>query len=298
MDVRADEVKAGLLIVVSLALLSLFLFLIFGINLGQETEQYTTYLGYVGGIQAGTLVKYGGMDVGHVDEILMPDPESSRIGVVLSVDADTPIKVDSRAFITSISLMSDPHIEISTGSPDAALLPPGSILTGKDVLSFTQMAEPLGELNEQVQELLERVVQIFDEENRSHFASMLRQMDSLMVDGRAQFRAVTDNLDSLSRRLTTLSATVNELMTTNRDNLNETLSNLNKTTQETSEAMARVRRMLNNLQGLVDTNSSSIAEIMENFQYASQNLEEFSRMVKERPWMLVRKAAPPEREIR
>ena len=38
-------------------------------------------------------------------------------------------------------------------------------------------------------------------------------------------------------------------------------------------------------------------EIMENFQYASQNFEEFSRLVKERPWLLVRKDAPPERKM-
>jgi hypothetical protein len=36
---------------------------------------------------------------------------------------------------------------------------------------------------------------------------------------------------------------------------------------------------------------------MENFQYASQNKEEFTRTVKERPWLLIRKDAPPERKL-
>jgi hypothetical protein len=51
------------------------------------------------------------------------------------------------------------------------------------------------------------------------------------------------------------------------------------------------------LNQLVSSNSSSLQETMANFESASQNFEQFSRTIKERPWNLIRKSAPPEREL-
>jgi ABC-type transporter Mla subunit MlaD len=86
-------------------------------------------------------------------------------------------------------------------------------------------------------------------------------------------------------------------MKNNRGNLEQTLGHLEKTTQETAELIADLRKTLSNVDNMMTANSASFIEIMENFQYASQNFEEFSRIVKERPWLLVRKAAPPDRKI-
>ncbi|MFQ5768957.1 MAG: MlaD family protein [bacterium] len=297
MDFKANEIKAGLMIFASTAIFILLLVAIFGINLGEKTKEYHTYLKYIGGIQKGSLVKYGGMDVGYVTEIDLPGSKETKIGIKIKVDEKTPVRINSKAYVTSIGIMADQHIEISTGSPDAALLPPGSLLDSKDVLSFTQMAEPFGELNTQLQELMTRVVDLFNEENRSHLASMLENVDTLIIDGEKQFINIVQNLDALSSHLAALSSDIDELLEKNKGNLNETLAHLESTTNETSKLISDMRSTLTVLENMMTTNSTSLIEIMENFQYASQNLEEFTRIVKERPWLLVRKAAPPQRKI-
>ncbi|MFQ5752394.1 MAG: MlaD family protein, partial [bacterium] len=235
MDFKANEIKAGLMIFASTAIFILLLVAIFGINLGEKTKEYHTYLKYIGGIQKGSLVKYGGMDVGYVTEIDLPGSKETKIGIKIKVDEKTPVRINSKAYVTSIGIMADQHIEISTGSPDAALLPPGSLLDSKDVLSFTQMAEPFGELNTQLQELMTRVVDLFNEENRSHLASMLENVDTLIIDGEKQFINIVQNLDALSSHLAALSSDIDELLEKNKGNLNETLAHLESTTNETSK---------------------------------------------------------------
>ncbi|MFQ5822652.1 MAG: MlaD family protein [bacterium] len=297
MEFKANEIKAGLMIFLSLCFLILFLVVIFGIDIGEKTKEYQIYFKYIGGISKGSLVKYGGMDVGYVSEITLPNSNESKIAIKIQIDEKTPVRVDSKAFITSVGIMADQHIEITTGTLGADLLPPGIVIDSKEVLSFSQMAEPLSELNTQLQELITRVVDIFNEENRTHFTSIMENMDNLLVDGQKHFSKLVTNLEELSGQLAKLSKDLNELMVKNKGNFDLTLAHLKSTTEETSQLISELRTTLSNFQSILMTNNNNFNEIMENFQFASQNLEEFTRMVKERPWLLVRKAAPPERKL-
>ena len=296
MDFKPNEVKAGFVILASVVVLMVFLVAIFGVSWGEKTKEYYTELKYIGGIQKGSLVKYGGMDVGLVTDITLPPENDIRINVQFKVDERTPVRVDSKAYVTSVGIMADQHIEISPGLPTAELLPSGSHLESKEVLGFAQMSEPLEELNDRLQELLTRVSDIFNDDNRSHLASIVKTVDSLMVNGQSEFIDMMENLEKVTGHLATLSSSIDDLMKNNRGNLEQTLGHLEKTTEETAELIADLRKTLSNVDNMMTTNSASFIEIMENFQYASQNFEEFSRIVKERPWLLIRKSAPPDRK--
>lgn len=297
MEFKSNEIKAGLTIVVSAVILIAFLVVIFGVDFGEQTKEYHTYLKYIGGIQKGSLVKYGGMDVGYVTEITLPESSETKIRLKIKIDDKTPVRIDSKAFVTSIGIMADQHIELSAGSPDSPLLPPESVIESKEVLGFAQMAEPLGELNEQVQDLLTRVSDVFNEQNRAHLSNVLGNFDNIMIQGQQQFLNVVQNLDNLTAHMASISKDLNELMQKNKDNFDQTLAHLQTTTEETTKLIADLRETMGLLENILSSNTTSIVDIMENFQYASQNMEEFTRIVKERPWLLIRKDAPPERKL-
>lgn len=296
MEFKSNEIKVGATIFVSLTLLVVFLVAIFSINVGEEFVEYQTYLNYVGGIQKGSLVKFGGMDVGVVTEISLPETARRGIWLRLKIDDKTPVRMDSEAFLTSVGIMADQHIEISSGSLDAPLLEPGSVLKNKDVVGFMQMAEPLSALSDQVQELLSSLNQVLSVKNRSHLSSMVANMDSMLADGRANFLKLTENLDAMTGNLAAISGDLNDLMGRNQGSFDSTLSNVEVTTRETSQLIIDLRATLAKFENLVSANGSSMVDIIENFQFASQNFEEFTRLVKERPWLLIRKDAPPKRK--
>jgi phospholipid/cholesterol/gamma-HCH transport system substrate-binding protein len=297
MNYKSNEIKAGLMIFISIAVLITFLIAIFGIDYGKKTNEYWIYLQYVGGISEGSVVKFMGMDVGQVTQINLPDGKENRVGVKLEVNAKTPVKTDSRAFLTSIGLMSDQHIEINPGSPEASLLQSGSTIETKESLSFAQMTEALGDLNSQVQTLMGQINTIFNDENRAHLVSMIGGMDSLINGIHKPLTSAISNLEESSRKFAKLSDKVQKLMDKNDGNLSEFLTNLKTTTDATNELITEIRGTVQNLESLMTANHSNISETLENFQAASQNLEEFSRILKEQPWLLVRKSAPPDRKF-
>jgi len=298
-EYSSNEIKVGAMLVLGFGLLVVFIIAIFGVNWREQTKEYETFLRQIPGIEEGSLVKFGGMDVGHVSEISLPDNPQGEplISLKLKVDAKTPVRANSLAYVTSVSIMATQHIEISPGTPDVPLLPDGGVLQSKEVLSFTQMAEPFSEMSAKVEVLIERLSDVFNTQNRQHLASMISNMDKVMNEGGDRFIVLVENLERLTNNLSEVSRNLNVLMSDNKENFNETLEHLEITSRESSALSAEMRKSLNEFDKVVSANGASFVEIMENFQYTSQNLEEFSRIVKERPWLLVRKDAPPEREL-
>lgn len=290
MEYKSNEIKAGIMVFISFVVLVLFLVAIFGIDFGKETNEYWIYLKYVGGIKKGSHVKYMGLDVGQVAEINLPSGNENRVKLKLEINKGTPIKTDSRAFLTAIGLMADHHIEVNPGSPEAALLPSGSTINTKEVLNFAQMTETLGDLNTRVQTLLTRVNEIFSSENRANISAMIGNMDKLILEIREPLLQSITNLNKSSNQLA-------ELMEKNEGNLSEVFGNLKTTTQATNQLISKIHTTVENLESLMSSNNSNVIEIVENFQTTSQNLMEFSRLLKEQPWLLVRKSAPPERDF-
>lgn len=296
MNYKINEIKAGVMIFISLAILGIFLVAIFGVEFGVKTKEYRIYLEYVGGIEEGSLVKYRGLDAGQVSEITLPEGDETGIMVKLKVNRKTPVKTDSKAFVTSIGLMSDQHIEISAGSPRAELLPPGSVIESKEVLNFAQMSEAMGELNSQLQVLIGRVSDLLTEENQTHLTSMVGNIDSLVQEGRKPFLMAVSNMEKFSGQLEEMGKNINRLMNDNGGNIDKIVSNLEATTSATNQLISDLHTTVANLESITTSNDQNIAQIVENFQAASQNLEEFSRILKEKPWLLVRKSAPPQRK--
>ncbi len=84
---------------------------------GRAVKTYHTYFPFAGGVEPGTTVRYsGGPKIGRVEKVGIDPQNPSRIEVTLSVDADLPVKMDSRVKIMSMTPLGDNHLEILPGS--------------------------------------------------------------------------------------------------------------------------------------------------------------------------------------
>ena len=298
MAFNSNEIKVGAVVVASVVILGLFLVAIFGVSVGKETNEYRVNLDYVGGITKGSLVKYRGLNVGQVREIVLPSDEQPQLGLILDVKADTPVRTNSEAFITSIGIMSEQHVEISSGTQNADLLSPGSTIASKEVLSFARMSESMGNLTGQIETLIASINELVNEENRTRIASIMENVDAVVSDGREPITEAVAKLQEMTEQMTLASRNIAAMTDTSQLNSGRLINNLEATTANAQRLIEQMNSTLENMQGTVAINNRNIYETMENFERVSQNFEEFSRMIKEQPWLLVRKSAPPERKIK
>lgn len=122
-----EEIKVGVVVGVSALLFLVALVFVGGVNLLRKKKvEYTTYFKFAGGLEPGSLVRYGGFKVGTVASAELDPADSTRIKVVLQVNPGTPVKTNSKARISSLGFLGENYVEVSPGTRDAAPLPPGS----------------------------------------------------------------------------------------------------------------------------------------------------------------------------
>ncbi len=297
MEYRSNEIKAGILVIVAFAVFVAFLVAMAKVDWERKEKTYTARFSYVGGIEAGSLVRYGGFLVGTVTDVNLAADDKTKLEIKLTVDDRVPVRIDSEAFMSSISLMGDFYIEITTGSPTADLLPSGSMLRSRDVPSFTKLSEPLVQLSDQLETLLIRVNDLLRDENRAHISNVLANTDTLFEQSAGDIAGMIANMNALTLQFQSLSGKLDKMMATNTSALEATLTQLNATMTRADTLLLSLNRATQSMDGMVSQNQASFYEAMQNLQDASQHFEQFSRSIKERPWNLVRKSNPPERKL-
>jgi len=126
---RSRELKVGLLVGAALAVFAAAIF-----TIGREDLLFSHKARYfirfqsVGGLGTGSPVQLNGVNVGTVEEVLLPaDMGQNEITVHIAIDRRYAqrIRDDSAAKIKTLGLLGDKYVALSSGSPDFPQIPPG-----------------------------------------------------------------------------------------------------------------------------------------------------------------------------
>ena len=132
MATRGAQLRVGLLVLGATVVLMAGLFLI-----GQETSLFTSKNRYyftvasAAGLNEGNPVRLNGVTVGLVEKIELPeDIHKQLLTVRISIERqyEERIRADSRARVRTMGLLGDKYVEVSSGSPAAAMIPPGGAI--------------------------------------------------------------------------------------------------------------------------------------------------------------------------
>lgn len=140
---RKFTLRVGLLVLVAMAALAFGVFLIGEQNnLFRSMNSYTVELESVTGLQAGNPVQLDGVDVGRVSEIILPiDPADTKLSVEIAVDSRYAARIrgDSVARIKTLGLLGDKYVELSSGTPEAEVLPDGGEIPASPPTNVDQL---------------------------------------------------------------------------------------------------------------------------------------------------------------
>jgi len=111
-------------------------------------------------------------------------------------------------------------------------------------------------------------------------------------------------IDRISDQLITLSQHADETV----QNVNGTVTNINGTVTDVREPIRRdlaelqstlqqARQLLADMQVVVRANDYKIDDTVENLRVATDNLDQLTDSLKQRPWSLVRIKQPKERQV-
>ncbi len=316
MNSRGEQVWVGLFVLVAAALLVAAVLSMAGI-LGNGNIPHRAYFKFGGGLEPGAVARFGGIKAGSVQRVRVDPADSTRIEIDFSVARDIPLKTDSVATITSLGVLGDNYLELTTGTRQAALAAPGSVVKSAEAVSFNDLSDMAGELQPMVRQVLQKLNQRLDElqvtvartndllndRNRANISESLGSINSMLAEDRPKLSATLANFQTASARLAPLLNDLKGTMAQANDTLAhvdavvlDNRSDLRMSVTELRKTLVTASAVVNELDRALNYNTGNIDQTLENVRVTTQNLRELTEKVKRRPYTLIRADNPRERK--
>jgi phospholipid/cholesterol/gamma-HCH transport system substrate-binding protein len=312
---KSTEAKVGAFVVMCVVLLTATVHYVSNVRFNGAQVPYRTYLRNAQGMESGSSVLFGGITVGKVTSVRPDKADPTRIEILFDVQQGTPLNAKSMAAIGTVSLMSSPALAISTGANGAPRLKAWAIIPSQETITLDEMQRKIGTLADSAQATLATVNKDLNDltgdgrqllanlndatgtTNRKHLAGILAHSDAMV----AQLSPRIDQISERVLKLTTDADVVVGKMGATVDNANETITAIRGPAQadlaQLEKAIQETRGLIGSLDVLVRTNSQNATYTIENLRMATDNLNDLTQSVKERPWSLVRIKQPKDREV-
>lgn len=142
------ELRAGAFVLVAFVVAGIFVTATTTLRPAAEKQTFVVYFEDTVGLNRGAEVRFGGLKVGKVTR-LRSDPENQSLIIVEArITKDTPVNVDSVAYISQVTLTAQKHLAITTGSPAALRLREGDEIPQGGGDLFSALASAAGGLDD------------------------------------------------------------------------------------------------------------------------------------------------------
>jgi len=305
------EAKVGAFVLVCAAILLITIYRVSSAQIRGARVSYKTYLRYAGGLEPGADVLFGGITVGAVTAVRPDAQDPTRIEILMDVKLGTPVNARCVARLGSVTLVTNPVISISTGANDAPRLPPGSVIPPEETISVDDEERKIAALADSAHTLMDALQtdvkdahtliahlnEVTDKPNQQRLANVLANADAMVARTSPKIDQISDQLVKLTNEANGVMAKVGPAV----DNINATASNANQTIsslrEPTQADLVEVRKTLAELQAQMRAKDQDITSALENVRMITDNLNELTESVKERPWSLVRIREPNDRKV-
>jgi phospholipid/cholesterol/gamma-HCH transport system substrate-binding protein len=315
MESKTEQAMVGLFVLICAVVLIGTIFAMSG-TFGRDTRTYHAYFAFAGWIEPGMTVRYsGGPKVGRVEKVRIDPQNVSRLDITFSVQSDLPVKTDSLVKIMSTTPLGDNHLEILPGTLQAANAPNGALLPSQAYIDLSSLLAQLNEIAPQAQQLLvefsdragelketvKRVNDLLSAPNRANLSATLANTRGLVEENRPQIKSTLQNLNGGSQKLEPLLEDLRRTSAETNKALNNVDALIGENRPDVRQAIGQLRRSLTTvtdvtgrLDQTLDVNAENIDELLDNLRQATENLNEFTATIKNRPSSLIRSTNPPE----
>ena len=213
---------------------------------------YDRYYAYmresVSGLSVNSAVKYRGVDVGRVKDIVLSPENPEEVRLTLDILHDTPIKTDTVAVLETQGLTGLATLDLTGGSRDAPVLEAAPdeeypvIKTGPSLFFRLDMAishlledQGLTKLLTNLNQLSQQATAVVDEDNRAALRRILKDLSELTQTLAARHAQVDKGILSASQsaeNLAKMTETMNKQMPMLLERVNKSAGALQVMTEE------------------------------------------------------------------
>jgi phospholipid/cholesterol/gamma-HCH transport system substrate-binding protein len=291
------------------------------------TDRYYVVLDDVTDLKYGTLVRFAGFPIGQVEAI---EPKlvdgRYRFRLQLSVQQGWQFPSDSVARVAASSFLAAKTLEVNgTGGSSSTIPPDGEIAGGPAADMFSLMAQVAGEIGDlsksslkplvaRIGDIIERIGNTTDNNLKSLFGSL----NNIATEVETKTPTIVGNVEVFTTQLNAEMAKIDRLLSEkNMTAVDNSLANIERTTvnaeaasQDLKSLGAKITAVADEIQDLVADNrkgvdksvadleyvlravAQNIDSITRNLDGTTRNMNEFSRLIRQNPGLLLSGGSP------
>jgi ABC-type transporter Mla subunit MlaD len=293
MQLRGNEIRTGLLVIGTIAVLAFVLILLGAPGLFRSLVTYRIYVDNAAGIKLGAPVMLAGRKIGQVAKLYSPvSPEEEQrakeVGklyheaeaspgpspanapkyearVDVQVDKSAIVYRDARTRLMQLGLLGDMAIDITQGTESSGRARDGEVFAGERVPDFSEAAARMLEVIKPVAAEATSTMQQLQTtaQNLNQLTAKNSELDLALT----QFKTFGEHLVDLSAPNSPLSISL-------------------KNIQKISNDLSANNNLAVTLQNFRDS-SEKLKITMSNLEPVGENVKEFSETIKTQPWRLI-----------
>jgi len=207
MDTQSSKfkVRLGLFVVGGLALFVLAIFIIGKQkNLFNPVFKLTTTFYNVSGLQVGNNIRFSGITVGTVDNIIIINDSTVKVSMMIKKEVHQFVKSDSKVAIGSEGLIGDRLIIISQGSFDAPLAREGEQLESVEPVETDAIMSSLKVTAENAEVITQELAEIMTKINGGdgtlgrliQDTTIARNIDQTIINLKKSSKGLDENMEA------------------------------------------------------------------------------------------------------
>ncbi|MFC1849623.1 MlaD family protein [candidate division CSSED10-310 bacterium] len=335
---KSQKINLGIFVFFSLTLLISGIVFLVGLSLWEKKDSYIIRFSSkkvsMSGLDVGSAVKYSGIQIGRVTAIRIDPEDVSVIIVKLEIEADTPIAEDSVATLGNVGITGLKYVELSRGSLSARIREVGEeIPSGPSFMD--EISGQASIIAQKTEVLLNRLNNFLADERQKEFWDTITQVKELVQTATRSVEETAPEMKQLGQKMNVLATDLGSTVTTFNRFLNENSPEIQAILISTRNLMQDIHQTRLKLNNLLDQSQSVMASVdhnlgeaglkntivklnkfldqgtlmlkqseeeilltLEHLRETSENLDDFSILIKENPSLLLRTQDVEEKAIK
>ena len=295
-----EKLKLGLFVILGLILFVIAIYLI-GNRQNMFTKKFTisTNFNNVNGLIRGNNVRYSGINVGTVKNILIINDSTINVNMVIEEKMVKHIKKDAIATIGTDGLVGNMIVNIIPGDGNASAISEGDVIKSYTKIGTSNMLNTLSVTNENAALLTAKLLNIADAmaDSKGTFGMLINdtivssnlketvnQLQIMSIDANKSMKSLNTIINSINFNKSVVGVLLNDsieaqkvrIVLTNleasSEDINTVINNLNETITAFKEGKGAVNYLFKN-EDFVKNLEKSIKNINEGTDRFNQNME-------------------------
>jgi ABC-type transporter Mla subunit MlaD len=305
-----EEIKAGIIILTALILLSGFIILIGGSPLFEKLDKYHVKVKDVAGLDVGAQVKLGGLRIGRVLKIDGPSGPGQPITVEIGIKQGTVLYKGTQALITQVGLVGDTYLLLSIEKTTSERFRVGETIPTEEQIQFAKILARVDDIAKSIDGLVSDIDKIFSQKNITGIEKVIENTNKTIVSASSSIDQIVSALKNTTDNLGVVLNEVGGLVRDNRGEVSiaikkarESIEKLEgdiemagdgiKAFEKTVKAFDETAKTLSKTSGSIDKavvlQSQNLDQLLNLLIRATQDLQDLIQEIKTKPWGLLYK---------